>query len=403
MVIAVNPFAFRGAAELDRPAGELSPVLAVSPSHFRMGCPKFAQMNRRPLAVSLRLWSITVAVACPYAGASSATPPSLCEQLAIRMRESPTTVLKDATATPSPGFSPWVIPAKSQAAESEEVYNHIAAIWRKRLGPWPDKTIQTLPGTDLYMARTIAGSLDCLQYMFIEWKRGGIPRLLDDPQIGVGACARLSSWGDLATVLGRPVYVESASLDPSGVDSLLGIAPWLGGNWGRPCRVSIRYTYQSSATQQYCAATQALCTAARETAAEAERPYHAWDASFTSWFNESPWLPAPKFRYRIASSPEERALVARAQRLGTRETAASGSGANPAWLRDLNHSDAYYFPLRLSGKLYVAALADEVYPSSDSLFFLFQAPRADSERLVPLAVFTMHWGAAGLKSINARE
>ncbi|MGA7538077.1 MAG: hypothetical protein WBW93_04860 [Steroidobacteraceae bacterium] len=319
------------------------------------------------------------------------------------MREWPAIVLKDATATPSSGLSPWVIAAKSQPAESEEVYNHIAAIWRKRLGPWPDKTIQTPFGTDLYMGRTIAGSRDCLQYMFIEWKRGSMPRILDDPQIGVGACARLGSWGGLATVLGRPVYMESASLDPSGVDLLLGIAPWIGGNWGRPCHVSIHYTYQSSATQQYCAATQALCTAAREAAAEVERPYHAWDASFTSWFNESPSLPAPKFHYRTARSPEERALVARAQRLGIPETAASGSGANPAWLCDLNRSDAYYFPLRLNGKLYVAALADKVYPCSGSLFFLFQAPRAGSERLAPLAVFTMHWGAAGVKSINARD
>jgi hypothetical protein len=249
---------------------------------------EFAQMNRRPLAVSLRHWSIAVAAACPYAGVSSATPTSLCEQLGTRMRESPATVLKDATATPSSGLSPWVIAAKSQPAEGEEVYNHIAAKWRKRLGPWLDKSIQTLPGTDLYMARTIAGSRDCQQYMFIEWKRGGTPRILDDPQIGVGACARLGSWGGLASVLGRPVYMESASLDPSGVDSVLGIAPWLGGNWGRPCHVSIRYTYQASATQQYCAATQALCAAAREAAAEVERPYHAWNAGFRSWFNESP-------------------------------------------------------------------------------------------------------------------
>ncbi|MGH8291730.1 MAG: hypothetical protein ACREV7_22635 [Steroidobacteraceae bacterium] len=319
------------------------------------------------------------------------------------MRESPATVLKDATAMPSSGFSPWVIPAKSQPAESEEVYNHIAAIWRKRLGPWPDKTIQTLPGTDLYMARTIAGSGHCLQYMFIEWRRGGIPRMLHDPQIDADACARLGSWGGLAIVLGRPVYMQSASLDPSGIDSLLSIAPSLSGNWGQPCYVSIRYTYQTSATQQYCGATQALCTAAREAAAEVERPYHAWSTSFTSWFNETPWLPAPKFHYGAARSPEERALVARARRLGMPETAASGSGANPAWLRDLNRSDAYYFPLRLNGKLYVAALADKVYPSSGSLFFLLQAPRAGSERLAPLAVFTMHWGAAGVKSINARD
>jgi hypothetical protein len=282
------------------------------------------------------------------------------------MRESPATVLKDATATPSLGLSPWVMVAKAQPAESEEIYGHIAAIWRKRLGPWPDETIQTLPGTDLYMARTIAGSAHCLQYLFIEWKQGSIPRMLDDPQVGVGACARLGSWGGLATVLGRPVYMESASLDPSGVDSVLGIAPWLGGKWGRPCRVSIRYTYRSSATQQYCAATPALCTAAREAAAEVERPYHAWDARFASWFNESAWLPAPKFHYHAARSPEERVLVARAHRLALPEIVNSGKGATPAWLRDLNGSDAYYFPLRLNRKLYVAAVAGRIHPALGS-------------------------------------
>lgn len=319
------------------------------------------------------------------------------------MRESPATVLKDATATPSSAWSPWVIPAKSRPAESEEVYKHIVPIWRKRLGPWPDKTIQTLPGTDLYMARTIAGSRDCLQYLFIEWKPSGIPRILDDPRIGVGACARFGSWGGLATVLGHPVYMESASLGPSGVDSLLGIAPWLGANWGRPCHVSIRYTYQSTATQKFCSATEALCTAAREAAAEVERPYHAWSANFTSWFNERPSLPAPKFHYGAARSPEERALVARAERLGIPETTASAGSASPVWLRNLNRPDAYYFPLRLNGKLYVAVVAQKVYPDSGSLFFLFQAPRAGSQRLTPLAVFTTDWGPAGVKSINARD
>jgi hypothetical protein len=361
-------------------------------------------MKRRRPAVSLRRWIIAaVAVACPYAGASSATPPSLCEQLATRMSESPTTLLKDATATPSSGLSPWVLPVKPQPAESEPVYNRIAPIWRKRLGPWPDRTIQTLPGTDLYMARTIAGSGACLQYMFIEWKRGGIPRVLDDPRLGLGACARLGSWGGLATVLGQPVYLESASPDPSSIDSLLGIAPWLGGKWGQTCHVSIRYTYQSSATQQYCGATQMLCTATREAAAEVERPYHAWSVGFASWFNENPSQPAPKFHYGTARSPEEQALVARAQRIGIPETVASASGANPPWLHDLNRSDAYYFPLRLNSQLYVAAVTDKVYPSSGSLFFLFQAPHAGSQRLVPLAVFTMHWGPAGVKSIQAQN
>lgn len=253
------------------------------------------------------------------------------------------------------------------------------------------------------MARVIAGSGGCVQYMFIEWKRGAIPRVLDDPRIGMGACSRLGGWGGLATVLGRPVYMESASLDPSGNDTLLGIAPWLGGKWGQLCRLSIRYTYQASATPQYCRGTESLCAAAREAAAAVERPYHAWSDSVAAWFNESPSLPAPKFHYGAAPSPEERALVSRAQRLGIPEAVASGDGANPAWLNDLNRSDAYYFPLQLKGQLYVAAVAEKVYPSSGSLFFLFQAPRVRSQRLVPLAVFTMYWGATGVKSIQARN
>lgn len=361
-------------------------------------------VNRaKSVGASVAVVAIAVAAACPYAWASSANPPSICEQLATRMRESPGTVLKDATAMPSSGFSPWVVLAKTRPAESEEIYGHIAPIWRKRLGPWPDKAIQTLPGTHLYMARTIAGSAHCLQYLFIEWKEGSIRRLLDDPQVGVGACARLGSWGSLATVLGRPVYMEWASLDPSGIDSVLSIAPWLSGKWGRLCRVSIRYAYQSSATRQYCAGPRTLCTAAREAAAEVERPYHAWDASFASWFNESVWLPAPKFHYHAARTPEERALVARAQRLGIPGTINSGRGAKPTYLPDLNRYDTFFFPLRLDGKLYVAAVAQKAYPSTGNLFFLFRAPRAGSLRLVPLAVFILHWGATGVKSIDPRE
>lgn len=357
------------------------------------------------LATALSLCILVAAVGgvCPDAGATPATTPSLCERLATRMRESPTVVLRDAIATPPSGWSPWIVLAESHPAESEEVYEHIAVIWAKRLGPWPDRSIESLPGTDLYMARTVAGSGNCLQYMFVEWNPGGAPRVLSDPPIAGGACARVGSWGRLATVLGRPAYVRAVPLDPSGGDSLLDIAPWQDGQWRQPCALSIRYTYRSSATQEYCGATRALCAAAQDAAAKVEGPYHAWSAMFASWFNETPRLPAPKFHYGVALSPEERTLVARAQRMGLPTTISSGSGPSPAWLRNLNRSGAYYFPLRLSGQLYVAAVDEKVYPSSGSLFFLFRAPGPHSDRLVPLAAFTMHWVAAGVKSIQARS
>jgi hypothetical protein len=63
----------------------------------------------------------------------------------------------------------------------------------------------------------------------------------------------------------------------------------------------------------------------------------------------------------------------------------------------------YYFPLRLSGRRYVAAVGEKAYPSSGSLFLLFRAPRPRSHRLTPLAAFALHWGPAGVKSIQAHD
>ena len=333
------------------------------------------------------------------AEATAAAPPSICSRLAAQMRRSPAQVVKDQTV---PQMLPWIVNASPHQAEQEPVYRFLAPKWHLPLVP----TIESLPGTDLFMASTILGSGDCLNAMFFEWQPGRPLRLLDWPPVATGACSRQGVWGGLATVLGRPAYIEYGSLDPDNMDALIAIAPWEGKNWGRPCPVSIRFTYGYDVTQLYCGAADRVCNAAGKVAAEVKRRYHAYSVSFIQAFNSG--VAPPKFHFQGALGKQDRMLVARARQIGLPEHIVPVSGANPAWLRHFHPYGSEYFPLTLDGTRYVGVATRSANPRTAYLrhhwlFILFQPPSSDRRRLLALAVFTVHRGTSGVKSIQATD
>ncbi|HJS92326.1 MAG TPA: hypothetical protein VJ738_20340 [Steroidobacteraceae bacterium] len=356
-------------------------------------------MNRQTrIAILVNLWAVAgIGAVCPTGSAKSAVAASICSRLVRQMRLSPATVAKDETV---PKMLPWIVPAQPHQAEEEPVFPFFAPKWHLPLPP----TIESLPGTDLFMASTILGSMDCLNGMFIEWKRGSAVRVLSWPDIPTSACSRAGVWGGLATVLGQPAYIEYGSLNPNNMDSVVVIAPWEGKNWGRPCPVSISFTYRYDVTLLDCGATKELCDAARRVAPEVKRRYDAYLVSFNEAFTNG--VPFPKFRFRGPLSAGDRAIVARARRIGIPKSVAPGTGAPPAWLRNLNPGAAEYFPLPLDGKLYLGAADSKVYPSTGWpgwVFFVFETPTASGQRLIPLAAFTVNRVTSGVRSIEAKN
>jgi hypothetical protein len=84
------------------------------------------------------------------------------------------------------------------------------------------------------------------------------------------------------------------------------------------------------------------------------------------------------------------------------------SDARPAWLQHFHPFGAEYFPLILEGRRYVGVATRTANPRTAYLrhhwvFILFQAPSSSSQRLVPLAIFTVHRGTTGVKSIQATD
>jgi hypothetical protein len=358
-------------------------------------------MNKRKrIATVAGLWALAeIGAVWPTAEAIPAVPPSICSRLAAQMRRSPALVVKDQTV---PKMLPWIVSALPRQAEQEAAYRFLAPKWRLPLPP----TIESLPGTDLFMASTILGSGDCLSAMFFEWKRGRPLRLLGWPPISSGACSRQGVWGGLAMVLGQPAYIEYGSLNPNNMDALVAIAPWEGKNWGRPCPVSIRFTYGYDVRQLYCGAANRVCNAADKVAAEVKRRYHAYSVSFIQAFNSG--VPFPKFHFHGVLSKKDRILVTRARQIGMPKHIVPVSDANPAWLQHFHPYGSEYFPLTLDGTRYVGVATRSANPRTAYLrhhwlFILFQAPSSSSRRLVALAVFTVHRRTSGVESTQAAD
>ena len=347
-----------------------------------------------------------VGVIGPSAQAKSPTAPSICSRLVAQMRAAPATVLKDRVV---PKMRPWIINAASHPAQGDPAYRYLPRDWHTMGGRGASfPTIETLPGTPLSMISAIAGSGDCLQSHFFERRRANAVRVLKGWPIGANLCSRQGTWGGLAMVLGEPAFIAYGSLNPDNMDSLLIIAPWKGKKWGRTCPVSIRFQYRYDVTRLYCGASQEVCDAARKVAPEVWRRYNVWDVSGIDAFNDYGGA-APKFQFHGAPNAQGQALVIRAQRIGIPTDLTPGNDASPAWLQHLSPYGSVYFPLRLDGILYVGTAARSAnnprtaYLTHHWLLILFQAPNARSQRLIPLAAFTVHRVTSGVRSIEARN
>ncbi len=381
-------------------------------------------MNRKKrIAILLTLCGLAgIGMIAPRAQAKSPAAASICSRLVTQLRASPATVLNDLVVKKTM-LPPWIVNASSHPAQGDPVYRHLPPEWRTMGGRGASfPTIEGLPRTALSMVSAFAGSGDCLQYQFFERKQAGAVRLLGSPPIQSDLCSLAGTSGSLATVLGKPAFIVYGSDNPDNHGPRLNIMPWKGTRWGPACHVSIQWTHRYPVRLRYCDADRAVCVAARKSAPAVERRYERYFAEQDADFNDIGTFSFRGFRFQSTLTAEGRALVGRARRIAMSRVTEDERHGAPSWLRGVFSADVPLFSLRLDGKLYVASatggpnLIRWIVPPAKGYFnevggdrnngpllVVYQAPRAHSHQLVPLAVLTMHSRTSGVKSIEAGD
>lgn len=379
-------------------------------------------MNRKkPIAIILNLCGLAgLCISAPSAQAKSPPTVSICSRLVAQLHASPATVLNENTMLP-----PWVVNASPYPAQRDPAYRHLPRDWRTMGGGGASPpTIESLPGTALSMVSEFSGSLDCLGYQFFERKREGAVQLLGSPPIQSDLCERDGTSGSLATVLGKPAFIVYGSDNPDINGPRLNIFPWKGTSWGPVCHVSIQWMYRYPVRLRYCGSDRAVCAAASKIAPAVDRRYERYWAEQNRDFNEIGTFSFRGFRFQDTVTVQGRALVARARHIAMSRVTAAESHRPTSWVRTQLSVEVALFSLRLGGKLYVASATNGtslirwIVPpakgyfddiggnppaANGSLLVVYQAPRARSHQLVPLAVLTVHSRVRGIKSIEAGD
>ncbi|MHB1870095.1 MAG: hypothetical protein ACYCT1_04495 [Steroidobacteraceae bacterium] len=343
------------------------------------------------------------------AAANGASAESVCARLAAQINGASAAVMRKADLDDR-GLQRWITYPAVRLPHDTEVYRRVAAAWRIQFPREPGSapplmSVEALQGTGLFVANTTLGSDDCLAATFIDWQPGGPVRVIGGPQLPVPPCGRAGAWAGIARVMGRPAYVETAPVDSTNTDSVRYVMLWSGHAWRRPCAVSIRYAY--SVRQLYCRAAARVCDAARGMFPDLGRRYHRYSLRLKAALNGGAGA-LPTFHPQGAADAQGRALLSRARRLGISRRLVPAGEASASGARHFSPVVAEFFPLRLEGALYLSAAVHSQHPSAASrrrhwLFVLFDAPRASSRQLVPLAAFTVHRSLSAQTSIGASD
>ena len=146
-----------------------------------------------------------VVVACVLATAAQADSPSLCQQVAAH-------VWRASAAGASLAPDQWIVqgkavtPAKAGPRGKAAYAAMIDAL--KAKGEWPEDApgpgpaLEYLPGTGLYMGRTIGGTANCESSVFALVDTKGLARVLPNPDGYTLPCWNMA--GELGLVLGHP-------------------------------------------------------------------------------------------------------------------------------------------------------------------------------------------------------
>ena len=372
--------------------------------------------------------SLAVIAACLVAGAAGAAAPSLCQQLADKVRQSAS---KPAPLSPAP----WIVTANSPAQAPPDPHRDVMDVFLRQTlesdgrlsagGPDSIMTLEHLPGTQVYMGSAIAGTAHCQSSAFAQRGAGGTGEALAAPPGYTAPCWQLQ--GHLGAVLGRPAYIESGTVNMTSADTLTRITPWSAAGWGQACQLTVELTYRYRPTKQFCG-DKAACTATGAVAVDVARRYHdlrQLPEPLMKSIGADERVPDFSYVDHGYISPETSAAVIHGWRLLQRQAQAQYPGIsvglevlssdfptfgrhvpNEGWESSFSYVGFTLFPLMVEGHLYLGAVGHNGVgwrEGPNILVAVYEPPAADQGELVPLAGFVIERTPAALKGTIVAE
>ena len=377
----------------------------------------------------LRCVAVAALGAPALATAANPEPLSLCQQLAAQVRQ-------PSAAVSEGSLSPWVVTVKtddpSKWGQPETAVN---VLLRHRLeaqgllsasGPSSFLELEHLPGTQVYMGSTVAGTAHCQSSTFAEVASDGSARVLPEPEGYTAPCWNVQ--GSLGTVFGRPAYIEAGTVSSTTDDTVTRITPWTADGWGRACQVTVELNYKLELRKQFCGEQAAVCQAAGAIAVDVTRQYFAYrqrPAPPMKPIDRNQQVPDFQYLHGGAISAQGPAAVTDAWHILARLNRAQHPGAplpyglyssvfptfgysapNSGWDYSFSYVDFALFPLMLDGQLYLGAAGHNGVgwrEGSRTLVAVYTAPVPDQHDLIPLAGFAVDRVPDGLKGTVVAE
>lgn len=382
-------------------------------------------------SMTMRLLPCVAAAALgapPLAIAATPEPSSLCQQLAAQVRQS-------AAAVSDGSLNTWVAAVKTDDPSKWGPHEvAVNALLRSALeahglltlsGPGSRLELEHLPGTEVYMASTVAGTAHCQSSMFAEVSADGSARALPEPEGYTGPCWNMH--GNLGTVLGKPAYIETGTVSSTTDDTVTRVTPRTAAAWGRTCQLTVELNYKFELRKQFCS-ERAVCLAAGAIAVDMSREYFAYrqrPAPLMKPIDRDQQVPDFQYLHGGAKSPQGPAAVTDAWHILARQSQAQYPGAplnyslftsvfptfgyhaaNDVWDYSFSYVDFALLPLMLDGHLYLGAVGHNGVgwrEGSRTLIAVYEAPGPDQHDLIPLAGFAVDRVPNGLKGTVVAE
>lgn len=200
---------------------------------------------------------------------------SACERLAVQAR-----MLPDAAwAAPAP-LSAWfqpTPPSNSRRPSATERALLADPRWAEELRGnssalvFPDH----LPGTDVYLLESFAGTAICQSLRLFRVSADQRPRRLALPtwlRDGEGSlCGGDRAY--FATAFGQPMLAQGGDVGVTRLDQKYKLAPWISRGWAEPCTLSLSLRRRLTLAEAHCAPGALVCEAGRSLATRLAEAY----------------------------------------------------------------------------------------------------------------------------------
>jgi hypothetical protein len=243
-------------------------------------------------------------------------------------------------------------------------------------------SVEHVPGTELYEAFTIAGTIHEQTVTFIRAQAGGAAKLLASPRSASGG--QWTTSEDLGEVGGRAFIVDHGRNDATGLDQDIQLTPWLGTDWGPACRVALTFRSAYPVTKKGCGDGK-VCALAASIAGQVARK-----------FDRGPWGDG-EFQFGPTASIMAQAAAKRVKALDDDDRPDFPElGRTDAVVYPWSGTDFTPFPLVLGGRSYLAIIGHEgiAWRSSSTILLAIFEPGVG--KLKPLAGIVVERRVASL-------